>query len=178
MAVRKIQRERFLEAFALVGNVTDAANEAGIDRGLHYDWLKSDPEYAARYAQAAERAVDALEREARRRAVVGTEEPVYHLGKPVGSIRKYSDVLLIFLLKGARPEKYRDRWELTGANGKPLAVDHRVTVHHELRNLSEGDLRELERLLEKAATEAAGRTIEAQAQTVVAEDPPPEEERH
>jgi len=38
------------------------------------------------------------------------------------AVRKYSDTLLIFLMKGAMPDKYRERWtgELTGKDGKPL----------------------------------------------------------
>jgi hypothetical protein len=37
-------------------------------------------------------------------------------------VREYSDTLLIFLLKGARPQKYRDnvRQEVSGPNGAPL----------------------------------------------------------
>jgi len=34
---------------------------------------------------------------------------VFHQGKVCGGIRKYSDTLLIFLLKAAYPEKYRER---------------------------------------------------------------------
>ena len=53
-----------------------------------------------------------LEREARRRAVEGVEEPVgFYKGEPSAYVRKYSDTLLIFLMKGARPDKYRDRWD-------------------------------------------------------------------
>lgn len=38
----------------------------------------------------------------------------WHKGQPGGYVREYSDVLLIFLLKGLKPEKYRDRLELKG----------------------------------------------------------------
>ena len=31
-----------------------------------------------------------------------------------GTVRRYSDVLLIFLLKGLRPEQYRERYEIKG----------------------------------------------------------------
>jgi hypothetical protein len=57
-------------------------------------------------------AVGALEDEALRRAVEGVEEPVYQGGKQVGVIRKYSDALLMFLLKAARPEKYRENYSI------------------------------------------------------------------
>ena len=59
---------------------------------------------------------EALEDEATRRAAEGVDEPVFHQGAQVGTIRKYSDTLAIFLLKGAMPEKYRDnaKLELSG----------------------------------------------------------------
>jgi hypothetical protein len=57
------------------------------------------------YEQAGER----LEQEARRRAVEGTKKNVYYQGEPCGVNTEYSDTLLIFLLKGAKPEKYAER---------------------------------------------------------------------
>ena len=47
---------------------------------------------------------------------------MYYKGEVVGTIRKYSDTLLIFLLKGALPEVYRERYEISGGN-KPLRVE-------------------------------------------------------
>jgi hypothetical protein len=92
--------------------VTHAAAEVGVDRSAHYRWLE-DVEYAALFVVAEEQAFDNLEREARRRAVEGTEKPVYQGGELVGTIREYSDTLLIFLMKGARPSKYRERVDVT-----------------------------------------------------------------
>ncbi len=62
---------------------------------------------------------DLLEDEAVRRAKDGVEEPVYQGGKLVGHVQKYSDTLLIFLLKGAKPEKFRERsqHEFSGEDG-------------------------------------------------------------
>lgn len=51
---------------------------------------------------------DSLEDEAVRRARDGYDKPVYQQGQCVGQVRKYSDTLMVFLLKGARPKKYRD----------------------------------------------------------------------
>ncbi len=36
-------------------------------------------------------------------------EPVFYKGKAIAAVRKFSDTLLIFMLKGAKPEKYRDK---------------------------------------------------------------------
>ena len=44
----------------------------------------------------------------------GVEQPVFYKGEVCGSVRKYSDVLLIFLLKGLRLEVYRENKHITG----------------------------------------------------------------
>jgi hypothetical protein len=60
-------------------------------------------------------AAEALEAEAIRRGFEGVEEPVgWYKGQPGGYITRYSDTLLIFLLKGALPNKYKDRMEFRG----------------------------------------------------------------
>lgn len=107
------KKAAFLAAFAQFGTITHAAKAADIGRQTHYDWVRNDPEYAKAFDDAGDQAIDALEREARRRAIEGTEEPVFHNGKIVDTIRRYSDTLLIFLLKGARPSKYRERVDVT-----------------------------------------------------------------
>lgn len=118
---KKAKQGRFLDSFLETANVSRACRVASINRATHYDWLASDPEYAEAFREAEEHAADLLEAEARRRAVEGVEEPAgWYQGKPGGTVTKYSDTLLIFLLKGARPEKYRERIEHTGAGGEPL----------------------------------------------------------
>jgi hypothetical protein len=103
------KRVAFLEAYAVIGNVSDAATAAGVARTMHYQWLK-DAGYADAFHHAREQAADRLEREAVRRATAGVEKTIYYQGQPVGTERVYSDVLLIFLLKGMRPEKFRDNY--------------------------------------------------------------------
>lgn len=107
------KRDAFLAAFAELGTLTYAAKSAGTDRSSHYYWMEHDPEYPVLFAEAAHKANDALEAEARRRAVVGTDKPVYQGKELVGTIREYSDTLLIFLMKGALPSKYRERIDIT-----------------------------------------------------------------
>ncbi len=65
--------------------------------------------------------------EAVRRAVEGTEKPVYQQGRLVGHVQEYSDTLLIFLLKGRRPEKYGEklRQEISGPGGDAVQIDDR-----------------------------------------------------
>lgn len=118
-----IQRKKaaFIAAFAECGNITQAAKIAKIERASHYRWLE-DAEYKGAFDAAQEQAVDALEQEARRRALHGVDEPVFYKGMECGAIRKYSDTLLIFLLKGLKPAMYRDnlRAEISGPDGGPI----------------------------------------------------------
>lgn len=98
MAVSRMsqqKKDRFLEAYAETGTVTHAATRAGIDRRTHYRWLQDDENYAEAFASAEQSVVDMLEGEAIRRATEG------------------SDTLLIFLLKGLRPERYKERAHVT-----------------------------------------------------------------
>jgi hypothetical protein len=107
------RRAVFLNHLSVLGNVTAAADAAGVRTQLCYLERQRNDEFAQQWAEALDHAADALEHEAHRRAVTGVEEPFYQGGKMVGTIRRYSDNLLILLLKGSRPEKFRDK--LAGA---------------------------------------------------------------
>lgn len=97
-----------LLSIAKGNSITQACYEAQVGRTRHNYWLKNSEAYAAAYVEAEACAVEVWEAEVKRRAYEGVEEPVYQKGQLVGFIRKYSDLLAIFHLKGARPEKYRD----------------------------------------------------------------------
>lgn len=103
------KKRAFLAAFSECGNITRAAELAEISRQAHYEWLKDDPDYPALFAAADEQAGDRLEQEARRRAVEGTNKPVFYKGGVCGTVTEYSDNLLMFLLKGVRPDKFAER---------------------------------------------------------------------
>jgi hypothetical protein len=69
---------------------------------------KQDPGFASAWEEAEESAADALEAEAWRRAVDGVPEPLISAGKVVHdddgqalAIRRYSDILMLALLKAA-----------------------------------------------------------------------------
>lgn len=102
----------FLTALAVSGVVLTACEKAKIGRTTAYKYREEDDAFAAAWDAALDNAADVMEEEAYRRAVVGTLKPVYQGGKKVGSIREFSDTLLIFRLKAARPEKYRERTDV------------------------------------------------------------------
>lgn len=94
-------------------------------RTLIYAWQEQDDEFAAEYRDAEIQATETMEAEAYRRAVNGTAEPVYHQGAEVGSTQRYSDTLLIFMLKARAPEKYRERHEVKhGGQIEHVGLEH------------------------------------------------------
>lgn len=119
---RSVKKAVFLKELARRANVSAAAKKAKVDRATPYRWREDDPDFASAWDEAIEVAVDSLEDEAWRRAATGTLEPVFQKGEKVGAIRRYSDMLMVTLLKAHRPEKFKDRSqnELTGPGGAPL----------------------------------------------------------
>ena len=111
--IRTPKKRAFLAAYAATCSITKAAEVAKVGRQCHYDWLASDQQYRAAFEQAKEQAAQTLEDEAIRRAYEGVERPVTIAGERE-LVREYSDTLLIFLLKGVRPEKYRERFDVKG----------------------------------------------------------------
>lgn len=116
---RRPWKERFLSALRLTGNVRAASAAAGVTRSTAYGQRETDQAFRQAFDDAREEAADRLEQEAFRRAHDGTRRPIGVNGK-THFIREYSDTLLIFLLKAARPQRYRDNHR--------VEVDHRVEV--------------------------------------------------
>ena len=116
--IKHRKKRKFLEAIIVTGGqVTTAAELAGVTQSTPYsDQWAGDPVFAAGLDLARRMAAETLEAEVIRRAMHGVEEPVgWYQGKAGGMIRRYSDNLLMFKLKGEMPEKYKDRVELRGA---------------------------------------------------------------
>jgi hypothetical protein len=113
-------RPRFLNKLRETGNIRSACAAAKISRTTFYAHRKAEADFDAQVGEALEDAGDVLEAEAWRRAVKGVLKPIYQQGGKVGETREYSDTLLIFLLKGTKPEKFRDRHEVSGPGGGPI----------------------------------------------------------
>ena len=86
---------------------------------------------------------------ARRRAVEGTERPVFQAGKLVGHTREYSDNMLIRFLerRDASWRQAKSQIEVTGAGGEPIQVEAVRT-----------------RVLGKLAALAGGKVIDVKAE--------------
>jgi hypothetical protein len=115
--IRDHKKRAFVLGLAAVGTKLRAAEIAGVNPSTPYtaQW-RNDLVLQAAVKEAEEAAADRIEAEAYRRGVEGVVEPVgWYQGKPGAYVRKYSDVMAIFLLKGLRPEKYQERVQMRGA---------------------------------------------------------------
>lgn len=116
------KRDAFLLALEETANVSKSCKKAKLPRRTAYEWRDDDPTFKSEWDAALDRATDAIEDEAIRRATEGTLKPVFYKGSKCGTIREYSDTLLIFMLKARRPEKFKERVtnEHIGAGGGPI----------------------------------------------------------
>ncbi|MGC2340990.1 MAG: hypothetical protein WA453_05320 [Methyloceanibacter sp.] len=112
LKLTRARQVRFLKALAETGSVATSAALAGTSRTRVYELRKADPAFASAWEDSEEIAADRLEEEARRRAVEGVEEPLVRGGKLVHddsgqpiTVRRYSDNLLLALLKAHRPPR-------------------------------------------------------------------------
>jgi hypothetical protein len=122
----KKRKSDFLKAMEETASVRRACMKAKIPRRTVYEWRGKDEEFEKDFQNSRIIAADALEDEAVRRAFEGYLKPVYQGGNKVGTIREFSDTLLVMLLKGNLPEKYKDRFsgELSGPGGRPIKTHH------------------------------------------------------
>ena len=138
-------KEAFLAALRDMPVVRHACDAVGIHRTTAWRAREADEQFAQDWDDAMEDGMDKAEQAAFRRGVEGWHEPVIDKGRlsyaykrnedgsyepvlddkgqPVPlTVRKHSDSLLQFVLKGRRRGTYGDKTELTGANGGPVAV--------------------------------------------------------
>lgn len=127
-----ILKERFLELFMLTAHIGKTCDILGLVPRTVYHWKNKDKQFNTDLEMARMVTAGLLEDEATRRAVYGTEKPIYQNGKRVGSITEYSDSLLTTLLKANAPSKFKDKFsgELTGADGQPLYGETKIVHVH------------------------------------------------
>ncbi len=119
-----MKQRLFLQALSVTPQIGRACRAAGIHPSTAWSWRfkEPDPLFVRAYARAYKMGLEHVEDEMFRRGHVGYAKPVYHQGRLVGTERQFSDTAAIFMLKGAMPEKYRERIEQSGPGGGPIQV--------------------------------------------------------
>lgn len=104
-------KDVFLAHYGQTGNISASCQAAGITRMSFVRAKNSDAEFLEAFTEAHENAIDTLEEVARQRALDG------------------SDLLTIFLMKGMRPEKYRDAYKEGDQSSKTKTVNFTINLH-------------------------------------------------
>jgi len=167
----KAQQIAFLSALEEGLTITGACRAAKMSRQNHYNWLQAVDKngaptveaevYRGLFDEALRSGTEVLIDEAKRRAVEGWEEPRFNKhGDEVGRVRRYDSTLLMFLIKQRDPS-FRERYEVTGANGSPLhpskiTVDHRHEYAEALKSLTDEELDQHNAIAAKLLARATG----------------------
>ncbi len=126
-APHHIWKPAFLAEYSKCGVKATAARAAGVSRSGVLWAEDHDPVFAAAVLEAEQEAMDALEQEARRRAIEGVEEPVFYKGEECGAKQNYSDDLMKFLLE--RKRYPRSLTVNTGDSVESVAASIAKAVH-------------------------------------------------
>ncbi len=148
---RKSKKELFLDSFSECANVMLAARAAGVHRSTIYLWLEHDQDFSIAFNLAKDNARDVLRAEIKRRGVDGWDEEVYQLGHFAGTVRKYSDTLLIFQAKALMPDEYRDR-QTVDMNANVTGSVQTTDLTNDLRLLTNEQLTQFKTWLHDAKT--------------------------
>ena len=110
------------------GNVTQAIKTAKAARGWVYGRRQRDRFFRDAFEASRACGIEVLKDEAHRRACKGIEEPVFHQGEICGHVRKYSDALLMFLIKQADPS-YREHHKIDHGNADKRPFLFKIMLH-------------------------------------------------
>lgn len=127
----------FLHEFARLPNRTEALATAKLAPEELAKRLRDDSDFSRAFLDACELGYDVLEDAAVHRAVKGWDEPVFDMrrGIEIGSVRRYSDTLLLALLKANR-KKFRGD---DASGGRGVSEESRrqlVRIFEEARSIS------------------------------------------
>lgn len=145
-------RPAFLEALGNTGNVRAACTASGVSRGGAYRARDTDEGFRLAWELAKKDAGDALLAQARKVAVLGWDEPVWGTetyfdqasGKvlsrtvQVGSVHKWDNRVLTFLLAAAKPDEFARRVHVTTEMLEKIRDEKREAVRR-LRVVAGGE---------------------------------------
>jgi hypothetical protein len=110
----ELQKARYLAGYAVDCTLTAGCKAASVSNHTVYQWREMDDDFVMREQELRAELADRLEGEAIRRAYTGYDRPIYQRGLLCGYERVYSDMLLKMMLGALKPEKYRERVDVSG----------------------------------------------------------------
>ena len=124
------KKETFCEVLASGCTVSEAAKAVALTRRTAYNERDRDKAFADAWEDAYEAGTDVLEAEAARRASGYTEIRIDKNGN-AREVTRYSDLLLIFMLKARRPGKFRDRVDVAVIEKREIVMNLLPVVRDE-----------------------------------------------
>ena len=97
---------RFLREFSRTCSVSAACRASGLARRTVYNWRDRDADFRARWEAARARGVEQLRDEAMQRALVGTEQPVWHGKRIVDRVAVPDNRVLWNMLQALQADIY------------------------------------------------------------------------
>ena len=156
---------KFLAVLRQTGNVKRAREAVGYSLSSVYEWRDADARFAADWAGAIEEYATQLEEEADRRGVKGYVTQTYtDESGQVHEVRHYSDNLLMFRLKGIKPDMYREHKK---GDGVPPQVVQ-LMVQKVLVYLDDTQAHELLNFMAAQLGAPSGRDVAPRARPAVA----------
>lgn len=116
------KKEAVIELYSQIGNLSETSRRLGVDRRTIYTWINNDPEFFDSYTAARWMSAEPLLAEATARATIGQDKPVIYQGEIKDYYKEKSDNLLMFLIKGVRPEYAQEQVHHTGSTGNNNVV--------------------------------------------------------
>lgn len=111
----------FVTTLRATGNITRSCEQAGVSKQSYYNMREKRPDLAEEADEALDKAISALELEARDRALAG------------------SDTMLIFLLKKLKPDVYGDRIGIEHSGQIDVEHGYVFTINIDGPSLGEGE---------------------------------------
>jgi hypothetical protein len=110
-----IKKEAMIQALtASLGNVSEACENMGLSRTIHYEWLKDDPEYSAAVASLKNVALDFAESQLKKLMEGAERQALTHDGEVVTIKDAPNTSAVIFYLKTQGKQRgYIERQELS-----------------------------------------------------------------
>jgi len=156
------RQQQFLQYLAETGCVWRSVKLVGTSAARVYALRHNDPAFRQAWDEAEAIAADRLEAEAWRRAVEGFDEPVVSAGKLVRDddgnpvmVRRYSDTLLLALLRAHRPARFTKGLPASAAASTTASFDVRTMLLAKLAQLASHIETESRPLLEDRSEERA-----------------------
>ena len=109
ISLRKLKdpkKRAFIDAYQEIGTIAGAAENCGVERRNHYNWLANDSSYRYVFKTSLQMVRDRAEDTLIDLMINGIEEPIYHQGQLVGHKKKVFPAVALSWLKARFPEDY------------------------------------------------------------------------